>query len=242
MNHQQAGASVASSRRAVVALAAIAGLLGAAGAARADWLVTREQGRVETRGAWEIKGRMVVFTLPNGTLSSLRLEEVDLPASERATAAAKARPPAPAPAEPKKPVLVLTDADVPRVTRPPAAAAAQPDEGGGVNPSLEVVSWTELTDPRRPGVHLAGTLRNNGTDVATGLTVTVRLLGPDGELLAEGPALLAPTSLAAGRSTNFRADFPEVASYTSVAFEAASKLAGRTSPTPVPPEGGAGES
>jgi len=31
-------------------------------AARADWLVTTEGGRVETRGPWEVKGKLVVFT------------------------------------------------------------------------------------------------------------------------------------------------------------------------------------
>lgn len=82
---------------------------------RADWLVTREGARVETRGAWEVRGRTVVFTRPEGTLSSMRLGEVDLEASRAATEAAIAPPP-PAPAEdkPRPPVLTLTDEDVGR--------------------------------------------------------------------------------------------------------------------------------
>ncbi len=72
----------------------------AASASHADWLVTRAGERVETEGPWEVKGQMVVFTQPGGTLSSLRVSEVDLEASEEATAetARTAAPPeAPAP-------------------------------------------------------------------------------------------------------------------------------------------------
>jgi hypothetical protein len=72
---------------AVVALAA------AAAPAAADWLVLADGGRVETAGPWEVRGGLVVFTLANGTLSSVRASEVDLPASEAAN-----RPPEPPPA------------------------------------------------------------------------------------------------------------------------------------------------
>ncbi len=81
----------------------------------ADWLVTRAGERVETQGGWEVKGRMVVFTQPTGTLSSLRLSEVDLDASNEATAdaaAAAARPAAPEPATADRPARVITTDDV----------------------------------------------------------------------------------------------------------------------------------
>ncbi len=85
--------------------------------AHADWLVTTEGERVETRGAWDVRGRMVVFTTKRGTLASVRLDEVDLDASEAATdeavALRSAPPPPPAvPPEPPPPVLTLTDADI----------------------------------------------------------------------------------------------------------------------------------
>jgi hypothetical protein len=79
--------------------------------AAADWLVTREGSRIETRGAWKIKNQLVVFTLPSGELSSLRLSEVDLAASEAATEVAKA-PPEAAVAESRKPRLVVTNETV----------------------------------------------------------------------------------------------------------------------------------
>ncbi len=86
-----------------------------AAAVHADWLVTRAGERIETRGGWEVKGRMVVFTQPSGTLSSIRLSEVDLDASAAATAeaaASAARPAAPAPPPPRKPTRVITTDDV----------------------------------------------------------------------------------------------------------------------------------
>ncbi|KAB2962205.1 MAG: hypothetical protein F9K16_09710, partial [Thermoanaerobaculia bacterium] len=70
-----------------------AALLVAAGPARADWLVTTDGGLIETKGPWKVDGRRVVFHLPNGTLSSVRADEVDLDrsAAETARAAEAAR-------------------------------------------------------------------------------------------------------------------------------------------------------
>ncbi len=66
----------------------------------------RDGSRVETKGPYEVKGRRVLFSDPQGRLSSLRLDEVDLEASRRL---AEAPPPVAAPvAEAKKPVPVLT--------------------------------------------------------------------------------------------------------------------------------------
>ena len=59
-----------------------ASLLSFGSAASADWLVTTDGATVETRGGWEVRGRMVIFTSPTGVLSSLPLSSVDLEASE----------------------------------------------------------------------------------------------------------------------------------------------------------------
>lgn len=92
----------------------VAAALPAATPASADWLVMRDGSRVETKGPWEVRGAVVVFTLKNGTLGSVRAADADLDASQAATAEA-AKPPAPAPAAtpaPRKPAVTLTDADV----------------------------------------------------------------------------------------------------------------------------------
>lgn len=105
-------------RRALVLTVLVAA--GGPGApAVADWLVLRDGGAVQTDGAWEVKGRVVVFHRANGKLASMRLSEVDIEASHRRTVAAKAprqepRRPAEQPRE-VMPVLVVTDADVAHV-------------------------------------------------------------------------------------------------------------------------------
>ncbi len=114
-------------------------------AALADRLVMRDGSEIETRGPWKVKGRQVVFTLQSGTLSSLRLDDVDLEASEAATRADAEPEPAvesetentaPSHAEDERPepVLVITDRDIPRAK--PAGNASSADDsadadGGG---------------------------------------------------------------------------------------------------------------
>src|ERR1700687_1775426 len=82
----------------------------------ADWIVTRQGDRFEIKGTWQLKGKLAVFTLPNGSLSSMRADRIDVDASKQATAQAKkqAEPQAPS-AEQAKPkrraVIILTDKD-----------------------------------------------------------------------------------------------------------------------------------
>ena len=86
----------------------------------AEVLVTRDGQRIETQGPWQVKGRQVVFTSTQGVLSSMRLAEIDLAASEAATAgtaedaeaAAPAAEPAAAAAEERQPILVMTNDSV----------------------------------------------------------------------------------------------------------------------------------
>ena len=106
----------------VLAGAVLAALLAASPAA-ADWLVTRGHGsaagaRVETRGPWQVKGRLVVFETAAGQLASLRLDDVDLEASREATRRAEegarpaaAEPAAQAPPE-RPPRRRITDSDI----------------------------------------------------------------------------------------------------------------------------------
>ncbi len=52
--------------------------------AGAEVLMTQSGELIETQGPWKVKGRQVIFTSPQGVLSSLRLSDVDLEASEEA--------------------------------------------------------------------------------------------------------------------------------------------------------------
>ena len=193
-------------------------LLGLAPAASADWLVSRDGERVETRGPWKVERKLVVFRLPNGTLSSLRLADVDLEASVRATAEARLEPAPPAaPAVPARraSVLVLTTEDVGRAAQPAepdaerqAAESEVPEDVEA--PPVEVISWSQADDPGVGGLEILGTLRNDSPSIVTGAGVRVSLYDHDGELIGRRDAFLDTTSIAGRATTGFRALFPGV--------------------------------
>ncbi len=113
-------------RRLRVLGAGVALLLAAPAAG--DWLVLRDGTRLETAGPWDVKGRQVVFTRPDGSLAALRLADVDLESSAEATDAsqqAAAKPP-PVTRERgrRRSVLTLTDDDL----RPEGAGSEVQDE------------------------------------------------------------------------------------------------------------------
>ena len=121
--------SVSSRFAARLSVVIAAGAFVSAAAVHADWLVLREGGSVETRGAWKVEGPKVVYTSTRGVLSSVRASEIDVDASraltakksEEATKGASTATPAPK----RTPVLVLTDKDFEKA--PPADAAAAGD-------------------------------------------------------------------------------------------------------------------
>lgn len=205
-------------RRAIAAL--LAGLALAAPAA-ADWLVTQDGARIETDGPWEIKGAVVLFTLPNGTLSSMRLSEVDLDKSAEATYDAENPPPPDEAGEepPKKePVLSLTNKDIRRAREVPAAPAAEgqgqsqgQDQGPAVaiNEPYGLLDWR--VSPQGDGVEIRGRLVNKGEAGVLGVVMVVALYTPAGVRYADTSAVLERASLEPGASTAFQASFPRVA-------------------------------
>ena len=166
-------------------------LLSFGSAASADWLVTNDGAAVETRGPWQVEGKMVVFTSPTGTLSSLPLSEVDLAASEAhtqemATAAAHAGE---GEAPVKRPaVMVLTDADVRHVDPavPSEGAATESGEAipspgpGDSGSSLVVTEWDEDFNIDENAVEVAGSLQNSGRNPATSISLGVLLYSDSG--------------------------------------------------------------
>lgn len=210
-------------KRALVPLAVIAAL---AGPAAGDWLVPRDGAPLETRGPWEVRGERVVFTLPNGTLSSMPLGEVDLDESAKLTAARKA-PPAAARAEAKpRAVWKIDGDDVPRA-RPPADAQDEPptgETGAAAGPrgfldGLQVVHWEKVERPLIDGVEVVGQIRNANRSVAARLVVTVRLFDEDGAPVASGQAFLDADALPGGRTMGFRRLFEGVLDFATAEFE-----------------------
>ncbi len=204
--------------------------------AAADWLVTTEGQRIETKGPWQVKGKLVVFSRSNGTLASVRLSEIDLDASRKATEDALKPPPPAAVENPagaaRKAALVLTDRDIKKHVgdEPPAAEEGEVPSPNGTN-GVEVDSFNELTDPTTGEVQILGTLRNTSADIVTNVSVVVRLWGTDRQLLAETQPPLNPNTLTPGGTTNFRAVFAEASTYGTVTFEVNSTARGKVEPT-----------
>lgn len=229
MGRYAAGLGAPFARRiSAVALVALL-FLPAAWPARADWLVMNDGGRVETDGPWQIKGKLVVFRSPAGRLSSLRLAEIDLGASEAATRAAEeaARKAEQEAAEKKeatekkKPAFVITDADVRSVPEPidtgegDAAGASSEAEADA---SLRVTSWDRLEDDPIDGVAIAGVLAHSGTDLRGSIELLVELFDSAGALMVAQPATLSAAVLRPGQQASFRAEFVEIFDFSGIKF------------------------
>lgn len=199
----------------------LAALVAAAPAA-ADWLVTRDGGRIETRGPWKVEGRQVLFTQPNGTLASIRAEQVDLDASavetRRAQEAAVAVPvPAPKP----EPVLRLTEKDLPPVKEEDEAATPEAAKAGTpVSSGLEVANWERAETSSGDGIEIFGTVKNGGTSTVTSPTLMVTLYDSEGRLIATAEGRVNAPAVLPGQTASFRVVFPGVDAFSAARFDA----------------------
>lgn len=234
------------SLRSAAFLLALATLLQAgapASPAMADWLVTRDGARLETRGAWSVKGKLVVFQDAAGKLSSLRVAEVDLDASHRATEEAVVAA-AQADAEPEKPerrrsVRVITDKDVrpaaplegtEETENPAEEEAGKPASSPASGAGVVVGTWNQSRDAEADHVLINGALQNASSTTATDLKLKVMIFDETGALLATSQAALAATALPPGDKTEFKAEFPGNFSFATVRFETESRRLATRSP------------
>lgn len=216
-------------RLSLTAAALVATGLLLAGAAAAEHLVLRDGARIETRGPWQIKGQQVIFTLPNGTLSSLRLEDIDVGASRAAETMQTAGPKAPRPArgasDRPPPVLEITDRDVPRAARLPAAKEqdAGDDDTGALEKAakasvdgpvqfaanaLVVADWETIDSPRG-GLEIVGVLANQGSEVVATAEIKLTTDPGDGTERTYTASIANPT-LGPGQQSSFRILLPDV--------------------------------
>ncbi|MCZ6507599.1 MAG: FxLYD domain-containing protein [Acidobacteria bacterium] len=189
-----------------------------ASSAGADVLVTTDGSVVETKGPWQQRGRMVVFTLANGQLSALRAEDVDFAATTRwreALAATAAPLPEDAASAPIA-RIVITDADVaharPVIEAPDTDDVAN-DDAEATAPaksSVRVTAWDEEEPADGRGRRIFGTLRNDGNNFATGITIQISVYDNDGAIAGTQTTTPVRTSLRPGESTTFSLQFAEV--------------------------------
>jgi hypothetical protein len=252
-----AGAAAVTVAALATGAAVLALLLGPA-PLHADWIVTRQGERFEIQGTWQLKGKLVVFTLPNGALSSLRADRIDIDASKEATAQAKqqaAAPPPAARAEPKrKAVIVLTDKDfkkplpdgaAPAAGNAAAAGAAgakatgkdNPPPAAGAPSAVEVVSWDRVpaNESKANGVELTGTVRNTSQDNLTEVTVVADLFDDSGGLIGRFPAVVDNQQLPPTESSKFHLVANGVVAFGAIRWETTSKGIRSVQGAPAPP-------
>ena len=203
------------------------GILAAVGSpAAGDWLVTRAGGRVETKGPWQVKGKLVVFTQTDGSLSSLRLTDVDLETSRKATTEAtvqKEKTAAPEP--PKKKLAVLTDQSFRKPSAASSDTAAPPEEGGAqpVPPQtsgpVTVSTWKRVDLPGSGGVQIQGTLHNTTDYLIVNPAVEVRFFDHAGDSIGNASAILSASTIQPTGTIDFRATLPDVFAFAEVRFE-----------------------
>ncbi|MGB3565492.1 MAG: FxLYD domain-containing protein [Thermoanaerobaculia bacterium] len=192
--------------------------------AAADWLVTQDGDQVETRGAWEIKGKLVVFTLPNGTLSSMRLTDVDLDASQQRTHAQDV-PSAPVvtTSQRREATIVITDSDVSHVGPEAPTSATERQEAGAEaraelaaeasGGELTVADWNQEYDDGIDGVVVTGNIENRSSNLHSEITLQVILYNTDGSLAGRAAATVDNVLLRAGQSSSFRAAFAGIVGF-----------------------------
>ena len=208
----------------VLALTGLAAF-GAAPAA-SDWLVLETGERIETRGPWKIEGSRVLFTGTNGTLSSIRLSQVNVEASEAANQ------PAPATAEPsqqeaerppRKPALVLNNSNVAKARRIESEADAEQSETSATEQKLSIASWQE-TAAGTDGLRFGGTLQNPTDNFAVLVEVQATLFDPDGRILETARGKLPAASVGPQETQTFEVAFPTVYSYSNIEFDVTYKF------------------
>lgn len=221
--------------RLLAAAGMLAALLAAAPPADADVLVTRDGERLETRGPWKVKGRLVVFTTADGQLASMRFADLDLEASREATAAAQ-EPPAKEAAERREEPprqssgRRITNADIGpgQGPPPPAVDESETDDGEGgddggedaadrgeVQRELAVLGIERTFAPDGYAV-VRGTVRNTSAEPAAGISLTIHLHNVDGGVSGTAEADLGARALQPGAETSFVAEFPDVYAYESL--------------------------
>lgn len=243
---------------ALAAAGALALLLLGPAPLHADWIVTRQGERFEIRGTWQLKGKLLVFTLPNGTLSSMRADRVDIDASKQATAQAKQQAAAPPPAakvEPKrKSVIVLTDKDFkkPLPAGPSDAAAldakdakeAKAPKGKDgkdvpsqdVPSSVEVASWERVpaSQSKADGLEIVGTVHNTSTNYLTGVIVVAQLFDDNGGIIGRFPATVDNQVLPPNESSKFHLVAKGTFTFASIRWETQGRGL-KAAPPPAPP-------
>jgi len=190
--------------------------------AASDVVILKGGTRLDLRKSPERQGGVVLLTRSDGTLLSVRAEDIDWKATNAARSAARvpakqepsiaAPPETPAEAarasrEGPKARVKLTDADVGHVgeEEPPAGEKKEAGERSG-GARLEVLDYAQEKSGGNLGVR--GSLRNSGGMPAVNAKMTVTAMDEKGETIASGEAGLSNGLLEPGATVSFSATIP----------------------------------
>lgn len=188
---------------------------------QADWLILKDGSEIETSGPWQVKGNVVVFSLPNGNLASLRLSEVDITSSsafslgKREETVLKSETETPAK---RTAVYTITDDDVSH-SDGQEEPAVQEDPSGNSASGLVVTAWDKAEAPGNNGLIVTGTLQNQGAAPLGGIVLSAILYDENGDVIVVENARLNVQALGPQRKTNFRLDLPDIFNFSTVSFE-----------------------
>jgi hypothetical protein len=85
---------------------------------------------------------------------------------------------------------------------------------------VQVASWKQSRNDELNQMDFTGQVRNTSQDLATGVSLTIRLYDLRGELIGEQQANLDTRTLKAGQNTAFSASFPGVIDFATAKLEA----------------------
>jgi len=201
--------------QAMVVLAVLAGIAGA------DEIWLKDGRRIVTKKPLVTKGSLALLTTTDGVLLSIPLSELDL--EKTATEKARRAAPTPAPAPNLKPITPV-EAAKQKGGRKASVVLTDDSIGHGIgDESVENkesegrvdVANTSATRTK-DGYSFTGSVINGGSGEVSGVSLTVELVGKNGNTFTSAFAQLAKDTLAPGEKSTFTASAPlegDAASY-----------------------------
>jgi len=197
-------------------------LLAAFSAAAAEVVVLKDGRNIPLAKPWVVKGKVAILTLPDKTVLSVRVSEIDR--EDRRGACSGGRPPP----EPKAAARPLTPAEAAKVKSPRKAVVTLTDDsvairrprGRGAPAVPGERTWRSARDRQAGGerLHDHRVADEQRKGQALSVTLTVEAAGDDGKTVASGFAEIAKDILDSGEKTTFKADLSTAGAVTNFRY------------------------
>ncbi len=179
-------------------------------------VVLKDGQKIELAKPYTSKGKMAILTLKDGSLRTVPLTEIDVEKTSALKAELAAPPPVAEPTRPprtmtiaeiaaatrssRKATVVLTDQDVARGMTVDDAELKRGQAAGDV----DIAGFS--ANKTKTGYSIVGTVINRGNVDASGISVTIEMIGTDDKPVTTVFGQVAKPILAPGESAGFQAD------------------------------------